>query len=165
MIYMAKRLSREKTGILQRTKDKIANKMDDALDKAYQKAISNPQYLAEWRRLSKVTRNEDIDYTIPQIELETKLCDMRNLKLIRKGRRRDDFLAILSSEAQNLYLHGKDSAGTPYIQLEHPSVLKSMVHKLKARWKKDYHEDMPKEVEDSLMGIIEGETALDDGRA
>lgn len=160
---MAERhLSREKKGLLQRTKDKINDKVDNALNQAYLKAISEPKFQAEWRRLSKVTRNEDIDYTIPRIELETKLCDLRNLRLIRKGRHRDEFLAILSPEAQEIYLHGRDSAGTPYMQLEHPSVLKSMVHKLKARWKKDYHEDMPKEVEDSLMGIIEGEDALNE---
>ena len=145
----------EKKGLIARAKERTAERVDDALDRAYQKAITNPRYLAEWRRLSKVTRNEDIDYTIPQIELESKLCDIRNLRLIRKGVRRDDFLAILSPEAQELYLNGRDSAGSKYTDLESPSVLKSIIKSLKARWKKDYHEEMPEEVEDSLKGIIE----------
>lgn len=145
----------EKKGLIARAKERTAERVDDALDRAYQKAVTNPRYLAEWRRLSKVTRNEDIDYTIPQIELETKLCDIRNLKLIRKGAHRDEFLAILSPEAQELYLNGRDSAGSKYTDLESPSVLKSIIKSLRARWKKDYHEDMPEEVEDSLKGIIE----------
>lgn len=142
----------EKKGLIARAKERTAERMDCALDNVYQKAVTNPRYLAEWRRLSKVTRNEDIDYTIPQIELETKLCDIRNLKLIRKGAHRDEFLAILSPEAQDLYLNGRDSAGSRYTELEHPSVLKSLVKSLRARWKKDYHQDMPDEVEDSLIG-------------
>lgn len=149
------KIQEEKKGLLERAKERVNNRVDDALDRAYQKAITNPRYLAEWRRLSKTTRNEEIDYTIPRIELETKLCDIRNLKLIRKGAHRDDFLAILSPEAQEIYLNGRDSEGSRYTDLESPSVLKSIVKSLRARWKKDYHEDMPKEVEDSLMGIIE----------
>lgn len=150
----------EKKGLIERTKESMANKVDDALDRAYHKAITNPKYLAEWRRLSKVTRNEDIDYTIPQIELETKLCDIRNLKLIRKGKRRDEFLAILSPEAQELYLYGRDSAGSKYTELESPHTMRSIIVNLRSRWKKDYHEEMPKEVEDSLKGIIGDDDSL-----
>lgn len=136
--------------MIARTKETISNKVDDALDKAYQKAVTNPKYLAEWRRLSKVTKNEDIDYTIPRIELESKLCDIRNLKLIRKGRNRDKFLEILSPDAQDLYLNGRDSAGSKYTELESPHVMRSVIVNLRSRWKKDYHEDMPKEVEEGL---------------
>ena len=146
-----------KKGLIARAKEKVEDKTDQVLNNAYYRAINHPQYLAEWRRISKVTRNEDIDYTIPQIELETKLCDIRNLKLIRKGRHRDEFLATLSPEAQELYLNGRDSAGTKYMELEHPSVLKSFVSQIRAKWKKDFHEEMPKEVEDNLLGRDEDE--------
>ena len=147
----------KKKGIISRTKERIEDKTDQVLNNAYTRAISNPGFLAEWRRISGVSRNEDIDYTIPRIELETKLCDIRNLKLIRKGKHRDEFLSILSSEAQEIYLNGCDSSGHRYIELEHPSVLKSLVSRMKSHWRKDFHQEMPKEVEDGLLGVDEEE--------
>lgn len=80
------------------------------------------KYLNRWMAMSGVDSPDMIDYTKPQIEIEFMLCDMRNLKLIRGGKNRDEFLKQLSPEARECYLYETDKDGHSYRDLENPHV-------------------------------------------
>lgn len=57
--------------------------------------------------------NGPINYQDPQIEIEYQLSDIDNLRLVYKGRHRDEFLAKLSPDAQKMYFE-KDPDGKTY---------------------------------------------------
>lgn len=131
--------------------------VDEALDKAWYKAMNNPRHLTRWKQACNVSHPSKIDYTVPLVELESQLCDIRKLKMIRKGKHRDEFLALLSPEAQDLYLNAVDGDGHRYTDLEDPSVLRSMIAGMKARWKKEHGTEMTPEMESALEGMIKDE--------
>lgn len=55
-------------------------------------------YYKRWRELSGVKINQRIDFKLPCIEVESKLCDPRNLKMIKNGKHTADFLKLLSTD-------------------------------------------------------------------
>lgn len=57
--------------------------------------------------------NGPINYQDPQIEIEYQLSDVENLRLVYKGRHRDEFLAKLSPDAQKMYFE-RDPDGKTY---------------------------------------------------
>ena len=73
---------------------------EDTLDKLLDKVTRDcyQHYYKRWRELSGVKINQRIDFKIPCIEIESKLCDPRNLKMIKNGKHTDDFLQLLSSD-------------------------------------------------------------------
>ena len=107
--------------------DKIDNALDNATIEAYKK------YYPRWRKICEVSTNDDIDFKNPYVELESKLCDVRNLKMIRNGVHRDDFFKLLSDEAKRIYLEEVGEDGEHYTDLEHPRVLRSMIKRIKQR--------------------------------
>ena len=106
---------------------KIDNALDNATIEAYKK------YYPRWRKICEVSTNDDIDFKNPYVELESKLCDVRNLKMIRNGVHRDDFFKLLSDEAKRIYLEEVGEDGEHYTDLEHPRVLRSMIKRIKQR--------------------------------
>lgn len=80
-------------------KEKVLMDVDD-LDKVFDKATMKAyeHYYKRWRGLCGVQLNQRIDFKLPCIEVESKLCDPRNLKMIRNGTHTDDFLKLLSSD-------------------------------------------------------------------
>lgn len=110
-------------------KDSYDEKIDNALDNATIEAYK--KYYPRWRAICDVSTNDDIDFKNPYVELESKLCDVRNLKMIRKGLHRDDFLKLLSDEAKKIYLEETDEDGNRYTDLENPRVLRSMIKRIK----------------------------------
>lgn len=143
-----------KEGWLARQKKKVQDKVDDALDKAWSKTMSHPIHQNRWVAACNVHHPSQIDYSVPVVELEAQLCDIRKLALIRKGKRRDEFLALLSPEAQDIYLHKTDAHGNRYTDLEEPSVLKSVIKGMKKKWKKDYGAEITPEIEQAMDEMI-----------
>lgn len=135
-----------------RQKMKIDNKVQDALNNATIEA--QKKYYDRWMKLSHCHHPSQIDYSIPQIELESKLCDIYNIKLIKNGKRRDEFLAILSPEAREMYFE-KGSDGKYYTELEKPKVLRSMITGIKKKWRKKYKTEMTPEEEQFFDDFIE----------
>ena len=112
-------------------KDSYDAKIDNALDNATIEAYK--KYYPRWRKICEVSTNDDIDFKNPYVELESKLCDVRNLKMIRNGVHRDDFFKLLSDEAKRIYLEEVGEDGEHYTDLEHPRVLRSMIKRIKQR--------------------------------
>lgn len=95
------------------------------------------KYLKRWAGLSKTTDIRKIDYSIPMVHLEFLLCDPRNLELISGGVRRDEFLAILTPEEQNLYLNTVGVNGDRYTDLEDRKVMRKINAAFKIRMEKE----------------------------
>lgn len=71
-----------------------------------------------WKPYCGVTRYEDIDWSIPQISLEWKLCDPRVLKDLLKPGGRERLFAICSEEEKYVYLNEVGTDGAKYTDLE-----------------------------------------------
>lgn len=112
-------------------KEKYDDRLDTALNNATGQAMQ--KYYPRWCKICGVQKIEDIDYSNPYVELEAKLCDVRNIKLIRNGAKRDEFFKLLSDEAKKIYLEEVDDFGNRYTDLEHPRVLRSMVKRIKQK--------------------------------
>ena len=78
------------------TKELAEDSLDRLLDKATMKCYEH--YYKRWRQLSGVKINQRIDFKLPCIEIESKLCDPRNLKMIKNGKHTADFLKLLSTD-------------------------------------------------------------------
>lgn len=124
-------------------KEKQDDRIDRALDNATQECYKH--YYKRWMGICEVSTIDEIDYKNPYVELESKLCDVRNLKMIRNGAHRDDFLQLLSEDAQRIYLNECGEDGQRYTDLEHPRVLKSMVKRIKQRM---HNKDVKMELDD-----------------
>lgn len=120
------------------TDERIDNALNNATVEAYKK------YYPRWRKICGVDSNDLIDYSNPYVELESKLCDMRNLRLIKKGVHRDEFLELLSDEARDIYLNEVDEDGNKYTDLEHPRILRSMIKRV---CQKLHNKDVKEELE------------------
>lgn len=108
-----------------RRKERLEDRIDTALDNATARA--HKSYYKQWMARSGVNHPNLIKWDDPHISLEAKLCDIRNLKLIRKGARRDEFFSICTPEEIDIYLNGCDMMGGKYTDLEDGKVLKSMI--------------------------------------
>lgn len=108
-----------------RRKERLEDRVDTALDNATARA--HKSYYKQWMARSGVNHPNLIKWDDPHISLEAKLCDIRNLKLIRKGARRDEFFSICTPEEIDIYLNGCDMMGGKYTDLEDGKVLKSMI--------------------------------------
>ena len=78
------------------TKELAEDSLDKLLDKATMRCYEH--YYKRWRELSGVKINQRIDFKLPCIEIESKLCDPRNLKMIKNGKHTADFLKLLSTD-------------------------------------------------------------------
>lgn len=141
---------------LGRRKQDVRNKIDDALDMAT--AQAQKKYYPRWMELSFCNTPNLIKWDDPQISLEAKLCDIRNLRLIRKGKRRDEFLAILTDEEKDLYLNFVGYDNKRYMDLEDPHILRDTIGGVKqairdAKRKKG--EDLTPEEEQALNEFLE----------
>lgn len=108
-----------------RRKESVNNYVMGALDNAT--AQAQKSYYKQWMARSGCNHPNFIKWDDPHISLEAKLCDIRNLKLIRRGRRRAEFFQICTPEEIDVYLNGHDLMGGKYTDLEDPKILKSMV--------------------------------------
>lgn len=145
----------DKKGWFTRKKEQFADKREEALDKAWYQART--KYHARWMEMSGCNHPNMINYDIPTIELEVALCDVRNLRLIRKGRHRDEFLATLSPEARKVYSEAVDGDGNRYTDLENPKVLRSMITGIKQAWRDRNGGRIDPETEAVLDSMIEDE--------
>lgn len=87
---------KEKKGIITRIRDTADDKIANIMDLATAKTMEN--YYPRWRTICGVEDNRDIDWSKPCIELESRLCDPRNLKKIRNGKHTKEFLESLSTD-------------------------------------------------------------------
>ena len=136
---------------LGRRKQAIRDKVDDALDNAT--AQAQYKHYKRWMEGSGCNTPRFIKWDDPQISLEAKLCDPRNLRLIRKGRHRDEFFSICSEEEIDIYLNRVGENGERYTDLEDPHILRDMVRGVKQAWrdlKKERGEEMTPEEEEAL---------------
>lgn len=119
-------------GIVQATKEKTNELVDTAFNNTTAKAYE--KYYARWRAICEVETNEEIDYKNPQVEIESKLCDPRNLKLIRKGRHTEEFLYLLSSDEARALYYEKDENGQSYADLENARVLSQVINGIRQKF-------------------------------
>ncbi len=82
--------------IIEKMRDVADEKIDNAFEVATVKMMK--KHVPRWLEICGVDTVDDIDFTIPCIEVESKLCDPRNLKKIRGGEHTDEFLELLSSD-------------------------------------------------------------------
>lgn len=75
-------------------------------------ARARMQRMKRWAIMSG-DPNGPINYEDPQIEIEYQLSDIENLRLVYKGRHRDEFLSKLSPDAQKMYFE-RDPDGKTY---------------------------------------------------
>ena len=150
----------DKKGWFARQKEKVGIKVDTALDNIWQQALKNPRHQQRWMDACGVTSADQIDYTVPLVELESQLCDIRKLKMIKNGKNRDGFLELLSPEARYMYLNACDDQGNRYTDLENPRVLRSMVENIKMKWRAKYGRASP-EMEKALDSMIEDDEHAD----
>lgn len=116
-----------------RRKEKRDERIDDALNRATFNA--QKKYYKQWMARSGCNHPNFIKWDDPHISLECKLCDIRNLKLIRGGAQREKFLEICTEEERDVYLNGVDIMGDPYTNLEDPAFFKSMLAGIKKWWR------------------------------
>lgn len=143
---------------LGRQKAKARNKIDDALDNAT--AQAHRKYYKRWMELSYCHTPNLIKWDDPQISLEAKLCDPRNLRLIKKGRRREEFLAILTDEEKDLYLNFVGYNDFRYTDLEEPHILRDTIKGIREQWreaKRKIGEDLTPEEEQALNAMLADE--------
>ena len=139
-------------------KSGVNDKVQDAMDKAQAEAMK--KYIPRWMELSGCNHPNLIHWDDPQITLEYKLCDLRNLKLIRKGKHTDQFLELLTPEERDIYLNLEGYDGKKYTDLEDGALLIELVKGTRERWKqaRGKGEITPEEeqaIDDALNGLIE----------
>lgn len=143
---------------LGRQKDRINDKVEDALDRVTYE--NQKKHYKRWMEGSYCHTPKLIKWDDPQISLEVKLCDPRNLRLIKKGRHRDEFFKICSPEEIDIYLNRTGPNGERYTDLEDPHFLKDMIHGVKVQWreiKKRRGETMTPEEEEALNSMLDDE--------
>ena len=83
-------------GVISNIRDSADEKIDNVFALATAKAMEN--YYPRWRELSECEDDEGIKWDLPCIELESRLCNPKNLKMIRGGKHTPEFLELLSSD-------------------------------------------------------------------
>lgn len=115
--------------ILENTKDKINGGIDLALSNATAKVYEG--YYKRWMGICEVDSIDKIDWKNPQVEIESKLCDIRNLMMIRNGEHTADFLQLLSTDEARILYYEKDEDGNSYASMmENPKYLRAFGREL-----------------------------------
>ena len=138
-----------------RRKEAYNEKVNDALDNATYEA--HKKYYPRWMRYSGCNHPNLIHWDDPQISLEAKLCDPRNLRLIRKGRHLDEFFEMCSPEEIHIYKTMCDEDGHRYSDLEDGGLLRSIIAGIKQKWKEKRGADMTSEEEEALDRMLSDE--------
>lgn len=153
---------KEKKEAKGRIRSWIDNKKEEAKD-VFDRAMDNitaeaqKGYYKRWREHSGVYSAVNINWKDPQISLEAKLCDPRNLKLLRGGKHRDEFFKICSEEEIRIYLNERGPNGELYTDVENPKILKELVKGTKIRWRKEREakgQKMTPEEEQALDSLL-----------
>lgn len=143
---------------LGKKKQQVTDTVDSALDKVT--AINMEKHYKRWMEGSYCHTPKLIKWDDPQISLEVKLCDPRNLRLIKKGRHRDEFFSICTDEEIDIYLHGVPPEYKDYTCLEDPHILRDLVHGVKEQYreaKKRRKETFSEEELDALDSLLDGD--------
>lgn len=82
--------------IIEKIRDNADEKINNVLNLAHANTMKN--YIPRWLGICGVKTIDEIDFTIPCIEIESKLCDPRNLKRIKGGKHTSEFLELLTSD-------------------------------------------------------------------
>ena len=135
-----------------RRKEAYNEKVNDALDKATYEA--HKKYYPRWMQYSGCNHPNLIHWEDPQISLEAKLCDPRNLRLIRKGRHLDEFFEMCTEEEIRIYKTMCDADGHRYSDLEDGGLLRSIIAGIKQKWKEKRGADMTAEEEQALDQML-----------
>lgn len=105
-------------------------KISDAVDTQYDTNIMRvrQRHMDRWTQMCGGV----FDITHPVVHLEWEMCDLKNQRLLMKGKRSEFFeRANLTPEEIDLYLNGKDYAGTPYTYIETRKIRKETGRALK----------------------------------
>lgn len=124
-------------GLYERCKRALGQRWDNFLDFYMATARNDARLKAEWREACAVSRDEDIDYDNPVVRMTYDLCDIRNLKMIYKGRHREEFLARYPPEYREYYFMRFED-GSSISDMEHPSVFKAMMRNVRKTITKFY---------------------------
>ena len=143
-------------------KQDVRDKVEDALDKAT--AENQRKHYKRWMEGSNCHTPRFIKWDDPQISLECKLCDPRNLKLIRKGRHREEFFKICSPEEIDIYLNAVGLNGEKYTDLEDPHIIRDLIKGVKTAFRDAKHkrgEELTPEEEKAIDGLLEDDEGDD----
>lgn len=143
-----------------RRKESYNAKVNNALDSATYEA--HKKYYKRWMDYSGCNHPTLIHWDDPQISLEAKLCDPRNLRLIRKRRHLDEFFEILSEEEKNIYFNWCDQEGNRYTDLEDGKLLRSIISGIKQKWKERRGGVITPEEEEQLDSMLEDDEEDED---
>ena len=117
-------------GIYEKCKRVLGDRWEEFLDTYMAVARSDPAIKAEWREACGVQTDEEIDYNNPIVEISYNLCDIRNMRLIYKGRHREEFLEKLSPEARIVYFEPMED-GSSFLDMEKPHVFKALMRNMR----------------------------------
>lgn len=124
-------------GLWERCKKALGERWENFLDFYMATARADPRIKAEWREVCGVSKDEDIDYDNPVVRLTYDLCDIRNLKMIYKGRHREEFLSQYPPEYRDYYFKRWED-GSSISDWEKPHVFKAMMHNVRKTITKFY---------------------------
>lgn len=122
-------------GTYEKIKNSLGNRWDEFLDFYAATTRNDPKIKAEWREACHVERDEDIDYSNPIVIISWELCDLRNIKLIYKGRHREKFLSKLPEGVRDFYFIPMEDGGS-FLDLEKPKVFKTLMGNFKKSLRK-----------------------------
>lgn len=122
-------------GIYEKCKNALGSKWEEFLDMYMNTARNDPRIKAEWRKACNVEKDEDIDYSNPIVLVSWELCDLRNMRLIYKGRHREEFLNKLPEGAREVYFMPMED-GSTFLDLEKPEVFRALMGNFKKTVKK-----------------------------
>lgn len=147
---------------LGRRKQNIRDKVDDALDRAT--AENQRKHYKRWMEGSYCNTPKLIKWDDPQISLECKLCDPRNLRLIKKGRHRAEFFEICTPEEIDIYLNRVGANGERYTDLENPKIFRDLIKGIKEAYreaKRKRGEELTPEDEKAINDLLEDDEGDD----
>lgn len=117
-------------GLYEKLKNTLGNKWEEFLDMYAAACRNDPIIKAEWREACLVEKDEDVDFTNPTVLISWELCDLRNMRLIYKGRHRDEFLNKLPEYARTYYYKPMVD-GSTFQDLEKPEVFRALMGNFK----------------------------------
>lgn len=147
---------------LGRRKQNVRDKVDDALDRAT--AENQRKHYKRWMEGSHCHTPKLIKWDDPQISLECKLCDPRNLRLIKKGRHRAEFFEICTPEEIDIYLNRVGLNGEKYTDLENPKIFRDLIKGIREAYreaKRKRGEELTPEDEKAINDLLEDDEGDD----
>lgn len=111
------------------------NASNDKINDQHEKVVFQVRanYLQRWCEICGTDNPAEIDYNEPHVFIEHLLCDPVNMHKLRNAKTRQEVYDLMPPEVLDVYLHEVDEHGARYCDLEHKSMVGSVVHGRKTK--------------------------------